>query len=363
MKFHAKDIMKANIMKKIVIMLTVLSVVVFVGGCGNKEDDKSSDGKNASENKITREVIPAYEKIGSENTIATSDGRYFYYTYFDTTTDEGKLCRMDMNGENQEELLSTENQKFYSLHIADGYLFFKYRGNIYRIDIATAPDFFDCKNGVFSDKAILAEEDYWVECIKSDDEYIYYLSANLYRINKETLEIECIAEGNFKEYSMTDNYLYAYNSDEYAYYRMNKDGSNKEKMFDSGKWIMMYCDRAYYGDCYYTDGIATLYEINLDTGEKNSNITLWNNEKDLASPSVSNIIENKIYYYYYDKGKSSTIINSCDLLTSTISEHCELYDFSYGEIAVVGNFIFYENNGGILMKINLDGTGLEQLGR
>ncbi len=356
----------------LILALTLLCCALI--GCGNETKDPVGGNTNISKTQETaddnldkpsntREPMPEYEKLGVNNSIATTDGRYIYYTYMDSAKSEGKLCRMNMNCQESEELWAKSYGSFSDLYINDGYLYLSYGRIADRIDIATAPNYFKGANGYVANESIIGNastsEFFGISQTCSDDEYIYFASTGLYRVKKDTTGLERIVYDdnlvNFYDLKVSNGHLYAYCGDDQKLYCINTDGSNMTEICKPMESHVIYKDYVYYivsGDGHTQNLIKT----KLDASETTTVATLNEGSGDVT---ILNAVDNKIYYSHRE-GKAYTL-KVYDISTSAISN---IYNFegSVEAVDIVGDYIFFEQNK-ILMKINVDGTGLEQVGK
>ncbi|MBE6701100.1 MAG: DUF5050 domain-containing protein [Ruminococcaceae bacterium] len=362
-------------MKKVIsIILSVVLLCSFLCSCEDKTNTSAGDNTDIGEVQETgdnksdkpsneREPMPTYEKLGVNNSIATTDGRYIYYTYTDTKSSEGKLLRMNMEGQNPEELWKLSNGNFSDLYINDGYLYLSYGRTADRIDIATAPNYFKGANGYVANESIIdsaeAKKFFGISQTCADDEYIYFEATGIYRVKKDTTGLERIVYDedfvNFYDIKVSDGYLYAYCGDDQKLYRINADGSNATEICKPMESHVIYGDYVYYivsGDGH----IQTLTKTKLDASETTTVATL---NEGSGNVTILNAMDNKIYYSHRED--NAYTLKAYDISSSTISNIYEFED-SIKSLDIVGDYLFIEQNN-ILMKMNIDGTGLQQLGQ
>ncbi len=362
-------------MKKVIsIILMVVLICCMLGGCGDKTENlvggstdtngtQETVENNSDKPSNTREPMPEYEKLGVNNSIATTDGRYIYYAYSDSASSEGKLCRMNMNGQESEELWAQSNGGFSDLYINNGYLYLSYGRIADRIDIATAPNYFKGANGYVANESIIGSastsEFFGISQTCADDEYIYFAATGLYRVKKDTTSLERIVHGdnfiNFYDLKVSDGNLYAYCGDDQTLYRISTDGSNLTAICKPMESHVIYDDFVYY--IVSGDGHSQrLTKTKLDASETTTVATLNEGSGDVT---ILNAVDNKIFYSHREGSTYSLKIY--DVLTSSISNIC-VFEGAVEAVDIVGDYLFFEQNQ-ILMKINVDGTGLEQLGK
>lgn len=361
-----KEILKR--MKKWISLMCMILLLISMVSCGDntkETTDGKIDGNSSKTTGTVREPMPAYSELGVNNSMATTDGRYIYYTYFDTVTNEGKLCRTDMNGENTEELWNVSNSKFYDLYISDGYLYIGHGRTAERIDIATAPNYFKGKNGSVATEPIVEDtssskfNEMALTC--TDDEYVYFDYNGIYRVKKDTTGLERIVHGenfmNFYDLKVSDDYLYAYCGDDKTIYRINKDGSNAVKLCKAMESHVICDDYVYY----IVSGSGNDYTHNLMKtaldGSETATVATLNDGR--GNVTILNALNNKIYYLLQEK--MTYTLKVYDVESGENSDICEL-DNSTEFIDIVDNYIFYEQEQK-LMKMNIDGTNKEQVGR
>ena len=363
------------VMKKVlsIILLAVL-LCCMLGGCGNKAENSIEGGidtsgtqekveNNSDKPSNSREPMPEYEKLGVNNSIATTDGRYIYYTYMDSTSNEGKLCRMNMNGQESEELWSKSYEKFSDLYINDGYLYLSYGRGADRIDIATSPNYFKGENGYVASESIIGDASirdfFGMAQTCADDEYVYFESAGIYRVKKDTTGLERIVYDedfvNFYDLKVFNGSLYAYCGDDQKLYRIGTDGSNPTEICKMMESHVIYGDYVYYivsGDGH----TQSLTKTKLD-GSETSVVTILNEGS--GNVSILNAVDNKVYYLHREDDTYS--LKAYDISASIISNVCD-FEEAVKAVDIVGDYIFFEQNK-ILMRINIDGTDLRQVGK
>lgn len=362
-------------MKKVISIILLVSLLCCVlAGCGN-DTDKPVGGNtdigetqetvadNTEKPSNTRDPMPAYEKLGVNNSIATTDGRYIYYTYMDSESSEGKLFRTNMDGQNPEELWKTSNGSFSDLHIDDGYLYLSYGRTADRIDIATAPNYFKGANGYVANESIVdnasGSKFFGISQTCADNAYIYFAASGLYRVKKDKSDLERIVYDenfvNFYDLKVSNGYLYTYCGDDQTIYRINADGSNITEICKSMESHVIYEDYAYYivsGDGH----VQNLTKTKLD-GTETATVVMLN--EDSGNVTILNAADSKIYYQHRENDTYSLM--AYDLATETINSIYESED-AIQTVDIVGEYIFFMQNQ-ILFKMNLNGTGLEQIGK
>jgi len=354
------------------LMMAAVCLTGALTGCGSDESqDKSSEAavtettkenKTASEAPAERDPMPAYEKHGVNNSMATSDGRYIYYTYLVDGKNEHALYRCDMDFNNPQDLNEKNRRKLYNPVVIDGYLYLSSGKSAERVDIATAPNYFDGKDGrvysesFFDEKA--SEEIMGVKYTVADDEYLYFVSSGICRVKKDGTGFEKLLaeEGRYNFYDLKywNGKLYAYCGDDQKLYSMNTDGSGVSEVCKMMESFVIYEGNAYYifsGD----NHAQQLTKTNLETGETETIAVLG---EGWVSADLKNAMDGKLYYVYDDEDDVYTLrtydIESGEVITISSLEG------SPENLDVVGNYIFFENEDK-LMKMNLDGTDLVQL--
>lgn len=368
-------------MKKIFTL--ILSVILLCGvlsGCGNKTEshiggDIDASGtqetveSNSEKVNNTRDPMPTYEKLGSKNSIATTDGRYIYYIRYDSASGDSKLCRTDMNGQNQEELWAQNN--FSDIYIDDGYLYISHGLVADRIDIAKAPNYFMGQDGYVANNSIIGDastrEFRGMSLTCADENYIYFESTGIYRVKKDTTGLERIVYGedfvNFYDLQVSEDYLYAYCGDDQKLYRMNTDGSNMTEVCKPMESHVIHDDYVYYivsGE----NHTQSLTKTKLD-GSETSTIGVLN--ESWGNVSILNAMEDKIYFLHRGDDSSTYTLKTYDLTTATVSD---IYTFESNTIVdatadIVSNYIFLEleiANNKTLYKMNIDGSSVEKIG-
>ncbi len=354
-------------MKKWISLICVLLLLMSMTACGDNTIESvggNIDNNSSKTTNTAREPLPTYGKLGVNNSMATTDGRYIYYSYFDTEKSEGRLCRTDMNGENAEELWSQTYQKFSDLHINDGYLYLSYGRIAYHIDIATAPNYFKGKNGSVENIPIVdnssASKFKEISKIQTDSDYIYFSSTGLWRVKKDTTGLEQIVYSenlvNFYDLKLIDGCLYAYCGDDQKLYRINTDGSNITEVCKPMESYIVYEDSVYYivsGD----NHLQQLTKTKLD-GSGTQIIATLGEGWEFAT--LHNAVDDKLFYSY----KSGDIyeLRTFDISTSLVNTICQL-DGTVDSVDIVDNFIFFKYADEKLMKMNIDGTNIEQVGK
>lgn len=148
-------------------------------------------------------------------------GDRVFYRASDFDDDWGKLYSCNLNGR-KKKLLAKKAREFcvdgntiYYVNMEDG-------NSLWAMDVSG------------NDKRKLVDED--VLGLNFDEKYIYYNeweSFNIFRMDKQTLQTECISKEQCEEINLAGDWIYYCNrSDEGALYRISKDGSVKEKLAD-----------------------------------------------------------------------------------------------------------------------------------
>lgn len=328
---------------------------------GGSKGEAKTNG-SAAESAPKREPMPAYGKIGVNNTVATSDGRYIYYVYTVEDENEGALFRRDMDFGNPQELNAKTRRKFYNLFIDEGYMYLSAGRSAERVDIATGPDYFNGADGrinlepIFDDDT--ASELMGVSHMVTDGEYLYFESTGINRVKKDKTGFEQIAYGedfvNFYDLKYWNGKIYAYCGDDQKLYRIAPDGSSVEEVCKMMESYVVYEGNAYYifsGD----NHAQQLTKTNLETGATETIATLG---EGWVSADLKNAMDGKIYYVFEDENDVCTI-RSYDIASGDVKEICAI-EGKTETIDIVNDFLFYDQDE-TLMKINTDGTNKEQL--
>jgi len=355
-------------MKKLITLVLIVVMIMSVPvGCGKKDSGSalgeaqavaSEENKGGEAGEGQREPMASYELLGVSNTMATSDGRYIYYSF---KTDGGGMCRTDMNGENVEELYDSW---LSDLYIDDGYLYYGHGVVLYRVDIATGPEYFDSSNGYINSESVVDKEmlgDHMgVGEVRSDDEYIYFTGSGLSRVKKGTQDLEEIAHGedfiNFYDLTVENGFLYAYCSDDGKIYRISPDGSDASVIYDVAGTYQFYDGYVY--SIEREDGVESLMRTGLDDGKTERVGTLG--EDGYVFASFRNAMADKLYYVCSNDNNNEEI-RSYDLTTGEDRVIVEV-DAYIEKVDIVGDFIFFQCSDYSLMRVNADGSGLVQVG-
>lgn len=347
------------------LMMALVCLTGSLAGCGESETSvgaPSEESMPAEENVAERAPMPAYEKLGVNNSIATSDGRYIYYTYLIEGKNENALYRCDMDFGNPQDLNANNRRKFYNLVIDDGYLYLSSGKSASRVDIATSPNYFNGEDGrinlesFFEEKA--SEELMGVNYTVADDEYLYFDSSGICRVKKDGTGFETLLaeEGRYNFYDLKywNGKLYAYCGDDQKLYRMNTDGSDVSEVCKMMESFVIYEGNAYYifsG----SNHAQQLTKTNLETGATETVAVLGEGG---GSAALKNAMDGKLYYVYRDEVYAYTlrtysIENGEETVLGALEDKVEKLD-------VVGDFIFFEYDE-TLMKMNIDGSGTVQI--
>lgn len=353
-------------MKKFLLILLSLVMCVSVCACGGEDDSalshtpvrnesvniNATDNQSSADDTIQRNPMPAYEKLGVNNHIATSDGRYIYYVYSDDNV--RYLCRTDMNGENEELLVSEDDP--YDIHIDDGYIYVTRGADIYRYDISNSPNFFSSGEHIIGRQT---HGTYFVYHSDFDDEYIYFYSGGVYRVKKDKTGYEKIVENidfTIDNLDIVNGKLYVLISEYHGgLYRMDLDGENMTMIKENIKDYLIYD-----GAIYTTDTVREGTNlVKTDLNGENSQVVGLLSEAFTAT--LLNVVND--IFIYRSIEENEFVLCAYNIKTGENKTICKLDDNRIGDVSVVGDTLFvkYSYQGGRMFKVNMDGTGYKQL--
>lgn len=179
-----------------------------------------------------------------------------------------------------------------------------------------------------------------------DTEYIYYSvkdyrdSYYIFKQSKQDNTKTELTSAEAKFLNIYNNQLYYINEDEHAIFKMNTDGSNRNRILDRAKAMYIVNDYLYYieGDSFYNN----LRRLDLTT----------NKVKDITDEDVR---EFTIYngYIYYVSGKDNQLYK-VNLLGK---EKQSVFTDKVENICIINDNIFVSNitDGNSIYKLSLDG--------
>ncbi|WBW98083.1 DUF5050 domain-containing protein [Oceanirhabdus sp. W0125-5] len=194
-------------------------------------------------------------------------GDYIYYI------SDSNIYRIKTDGSDRKQL---SDQKATKIHVVDGFIYYQNINDmkLYRLNIITNETFKLCDDTAEADKFFVK------------DDWIYYTSNGLYKINVDGSGKSKISDNTCHFPTIIDNLVYYLADDKI--YKMNLDGSSREEIFSSEalSWVNITKKHIYFTDI----NNGGIYRINLD-GSAMKKIS-----DDFAYKI--NIIGNWLYYDY-----------------------------------------------------------------
>ncbi len=369
-------------MKRFILIALSLLLSFSIASCGNdKSENSKSEGANSqapAQNESSnvgspngadtneRVPMPEYEKLGVNNRIATSDGRYIYYVYYDAETRNEVLCRADMNGDNEEILVNKNDPE--TVYIDDGYLYVARSKYLYKYDIATSPRFFGSSDLCFTTEDAESRQKMfagYVNQSRTEGDYIYFVGSGIYRVKKDKSGLEDIAKDhpngfcNVYNFNIVNDKLYFENNDDDDLYCMDLDGKNLTKIYENVGDYVIFQDSIYITD--REKGTTNL--IKTDLNGENPQIIYNYPEYMVLYNAMGDLL---IYQSSDDEG---LWLNSYNLKTGENKTICRLEDIRISDIDIVGDVLFVKYNcayhiygDGLTFKVNIDGSGYKLFG-
>ena len=201
----------------------------------------------------------------------------------------------------------------------------------------------------------------------------------IYKINVDGTGKQKIGDDSVEELILSDTTLYYTNkSDLYKIYSINTDGTKRKKIFNEKSYNLILLDKY----LYYIDSINNLSILNLEEGVKNSlnvvtrtfdsdGINIYyedylmknslrsvridgTNKTKITADTPMNILVDSEIIYYSNGGENNKLYK----VSNNGEGRVKLNDFKSTNLVLDSGYIFYINGSDFnkIYKINIDGT-------